>query len=148
MGDVERVLAANEAFYAAFATRDVGVMDGLWSRRAPVACVHPGWQALFGRDAVMESWRDIMSNPNSPPIRCTRPIAHVVGGTAVVICTERFPGAELVATNVFVEEDGAWKLVHHQAGAIARREQRHRPTGVVDGGVRRDDQLGPTRATT
>ena len=89
-------------------------------QRAPVACIHPGWQPLHGRDSVLASWRDIMSSPTSPPIRCSDPVAHMLGAAAVVICTERFPGAELVATNVFVEEDGAWKLVHHQAGGVAR----------------------------
>lgn len=120
MGDVDRVLAANAAFYAAFAARDVAAMAALWAQRAPVTCIHPGWHPLVGRDAVLESWRDILAGPNSPAIRCARPVAHLVGGIAVVVCTERFPGAELVATNVFVEEDGAWRLIHHQAGGVAR----------------------------
>ena len=133
MRDVERVLAANEAFYAAFAARDVAAMESLWAQRTAVACIHPGWQALFGRDAVMESWRDIMSNPNSPPIRCAKPVVHVAGSTALVICAERFPGAELVATNVFVEEDGAWKLVHHQAGGVARPSEEEEDEDEDDG---------------
>lgn len=119
MREVELVLAVNEAFYAAFAARDAGAMDALWARRAPLACIHPGWQPLHGREAVLGSWRDIMSSPNSPPIRCADAVAHVLGAAAVVVCRERFPGAELVATNVFVLEDGAWKLVHHQAGGVA-----------------------------
>ena len=127
MREVERVLAANEAFYTAFAARDVDAMEALWSQQAPVACIHPGWQPLHGRDSVLASWRDIMSSPTSPPIRCCDPVAHMLGAAAVVICTERFPGAELVATNVFVEENGAWKLVHHQAGGVAR------PNGDDDG---------------
>ena len=120
MREVEVVLAANEAFYTAFATRDVDAMEALWAQQARVACIHPGWNALHGREAVLASWRDILSNPNSPPIRCSDAVAQVLGATAVVTCTERFPGAELVATNIFVVEDGAWKLVHHQAGGVAR----------------------------
>jgi ketosteroid isomerase-like protein len=127
MRDVERVLAANEAFYTAFAARDVPSMEACWSERTPVACIHPGWQPMHGREAVLASWRDIMSSPNSPPIRCVHPVVHVLGSAAVVICTERFPGAELVATNLFVDEDGAWKLIHHQAGGVAR------PSGEDDG---------------
>jgi len=127
MRDVERVLTANEAFYTAFAARDVPAMEALWSDRAAVACIHPGWQPLHGREAVLASWRDIMSSPNSPPIRCCEAVAQVFGQTAMVVCTERFPGAELVATNVFVEEDGAWKLIHHQAGGVAR------PSGEDEG---------------
>jgi hypothetical protein len=120
MPDVELVLSTNAVFYVAFATRDLPKMETLWARRAPVSCIHPGWRPLVGREAVLASWRDIMSSPNSPPIVCSNPVAHLVGGTALVICTERFSGAELVATNVFVKEDGAWKLVHHQAGGVAR----------------------------
>jgi ketosteroid isomerase-like protein len=127
MRDVERVLAANEAFYTAFAARDVAAMEAVWAQRTPAACIHPGWQPLHGREAVLASWREIMSSPTSPPIRCCDPVAHVLGATAVVICTERFPGAELVATNVFIEEDGAWKIIHHQAGGVAR------PSGEDEG---------------
>jgi hypothetical protein len=34
-----------------------------------------------------------------------------------VICSEHLEGGTLAATNVFAREGGAWKLVHHQAGA-------------------------------
>ena len=50
MTDEEEALAANAAFYAAFAASDAGRMDAVWARRAPVACVHPGWEVLTGRD--------------------------------------------------------------------------------------------------
>jgi hypothetical protein len=44
----------------------------------------------------------------------------VIGDSAYVVCGESIEGAELVATNVFVREDGTWKLVHHQAGPVHR----------------------------
>ena len=40
--DEHAVLAANAAFYRAFAERDVDAMDALWARSIPVACIHPG----------------------------------------------------------------------------------------------------------
>ena len=58
--DEEEVLRANESFYAAFASRDLGAMDSLWARESPVACLHPGWNLLSGRDEVMRSWRGIL----------------------------------------------------------------------------------------
>ncbi|HEY6335991.1 MAG TPA: nuclear transport factor 2 family protein, partial [Alphaproteobacteria bacterium] len=64
------VLAVNEAFYRAFADRDLTAMDKVWARVVEVACVHPGWAPLYGRDAVMESWAGILSNPSAPDIRC------------------------------------------------------------------------------
>jgi ketosteroid isomerase-like protein len=110
------VLAANEAFYRAFATHDLTAMDRLWARVADIACVHPGWAPLFGRDAVMESWAGILGNPDSPNIRCLHAQATVHGEVATVVCYEAVERGYLVATNLFVREDGAWKLFHHQAG--------------------------------
>ena len=120
MGDEERVLAANAAFYSAFATRDADAMDAVWAAREPVACIHPGWRALRGRDAVLASWRNILGGPGAPPITCAAAAAHVFGDAAFVICIERIPAVELIATNVFVREDGEWKMVHHHASAMAR----------------------------
>jgi hypothetical protein len=112
------ILAANEAFYDAFVREDSAAMDALWARRAPVACIHPGWTALVGRAKVMASWRAIMSN-GAPPIRCAAPRVQLLGDVAYVICDELVGGGRLIATNVFVLEDDAWRLVHHQAGQVA-----------------------------
>jgi ketosteroid isomerase-like protein len=122
------VLEANTAFYAAFAAGDAAAMETLWAREAPVTCVHPGWDALRGREEVMASWRAVLGG-QPPPVTCTGASAHVLGETAFVICQERLPGARLVATNVFVREAGAWRLVHHQAGALARAPREAPPPG-------------------
>lgn len=120
MTDVERaVLAANTTFYDAFTRRDVGAMDAVWSARSPVACIHPGWSALLGRDPVMASWRAILEGPGAPAIHCADAVAHVLGDSAFVTCFEHVPGGQLVATNVFVREGGSWRMVHHQAGPVA-----------------------------
>jgi ketosteroid isomerase-like protein len=112
------ILAANEAFYDAFRREDPTAMDELWARQAPVACIHPGWDALLGRDRVMASWRAIMEN-GAPVIRCVAPRVQRLGDVALVICEEHVGDGRLIATNVFVHEDGHWRLVHHQAGPIA-----------------------------
>src|SRR5690348_3483190 len=70
------ILLANDAFYAAFADRDDEAMDALWARGALVACVHPGWPPLVGRDAVMASWRGILRGPGAPTIACTDATCH------------------------------------------------------------------------
>jgi ketosteroid isomerase-like protein len=113
------VLEANAAFYAAFEQRDSEAMDALWAREAPVVCLHPGWEPLFGREAVVGSWRRILLEGGAPPeIRCERPSAHVAGETAWVVCAEVVPGGELAATNLFVREKGAWRMVHHHASPL------------------------------
>ena len=40
---------------------------------------------------------------------------------------ETMEGARLVATNVFVREDGAWRMVHHQSTPIAPGQARPLP---------------------
>ena len=116
--DEEAVLAANAAFYRAFATRDVAAMEALWARETPVACIHPGWQVLNGRENVMASWRGILAGV-PPAIECAQAIARVAGSAAFVVCTEILEAGELVATNLFVREAGDWKMAHHHAGPVA-----------------------------
>lgn len=117
--DEVEVLAQNRAFYAAFRQRDFDSMDGLWAQRAKVACVHPGWQPIRGREQVMASWRAILGQSSVPQIRCEDASAHVLGDTAFVLCEEVLGEGRLVATNVFIREEDDWRLVHHQAGPMA-----------------------------
>ena len=42
--------------------------------------------------------------------------AFVLGEAGYVTCFEAFPEGFLIATNLFVREEGEWRLVHHQAG--------------------------------
>ncbi|NBB82571.1 MAG: DUF4440 domain-containing protein [Alphaproteobacteria bacterium] len=116
MSDDQTLLFANAAFYAAFADGDANLMGRVWSATRPVACIHPGWETLTGREAVMASWRAILQNP--PPIEVLNPQPVVIapGAAGLVLCNERVGGSLLAATNVFVHEGGGWKLVHHQAG--------------------------------
>lgn len=116
MSERDAVLFANEAFYAAFARRDVAAMDEAWVRGAAVSCIHPGWDALYGRDEVMSSWRAILGGTATPEIRCHAPRVFLYGGLATVICFEEIGGTYLIATNLFLHEGGLWKMVHHQAG--------------------------------
>lgn len=116
MSDIQTVLFANDAFYAAFAGRDPDAMDALWAANAPVTCLHPGWPPLTGRDAVLKSWRAILTAPSAPDVECRAPEAFVTGDAARVICFEVIGDTALIATNLFVRENGGWHLVHHQSG--------------------------------
>ncbi|MBV8776407.1 MAG: nuclear transport factor 2 family protein [Alphaproteobacteria bacterium] len=128
MTDSDAVLAANLQFYRAFTMRDADAMDALWARHAPVACVHPGWPPLTERDAVIESWRNILSGPQSPRIACYDERVFLYGDTALVICEEELDGGTLIASNWFVRENGGWRMAHHQAGQlVAPRRAARRP---------------------
>jgi ketosteroid isomerase-like protein len=114
------VLAANTRFYAAFAARDAEAMDTAWAREAAVTCVHPGWPPIRGRAEVMASWRSIFEHDEGPAPSCEAPTTSVHGTSATVLCRERLGNVVLVATNVFVHEDGTWRMLHHHASALAR----------------------------
>jgi hypothetical protein len=114
------VLDANSAFYRAFARRDLAAMERLWATGRAVTCIHPGWDVLRGREAVMASWRSLLAG-DAPDIACSAASAQVDGDLAWVVCRERIPGAPaVVATNLFVRERGAWRLCLHQAGLVAQ----------------------------
>ena|SRR5690348_12458381 len=117
LNDADAVLAANLKFYSAFLAGDYPGMDAIWARRSAVACLHPGWAAIEGREAVMESWRHVLGDPDCR-IQCHDERVHLYGDVAIVVCEEEFSGALLAATNVFIREDGAWRMINHQASAI------------------------------
>jgi SnoaL-like protein len=119
MSDHQALLFVNEAFYRAFADRDAGLMESLWSETAPLTCIHPGWGLLEGHDDVLEGWSAIISNPESPNIACRSPTAHLYGDTGIVVCFEQIDDQFLIATNIFVREGRLWKMVHHQSGPTA-----------------------------
>ncbi|WP_437376650.1 nuclear transport factor 2 family protein [Inquilinus limosus] len=107
-------LAANQVFYAALARGDAAAMAALWSRRQPIACIHPGWPVLAGREAVMKSWETILRDPPRITAEAVRVLDY--GDTAVVLCIEKIGDNRLAATNLFHREPEGWRLVHHQAG--------------------------------
>ena len=121
------VLEANAAFYRAFEARQSAAMARVWAEHHPVACIHPGWDVLAGRDQVLASWRSILESENAPDISCSLAEAHVLGDVAFVTCHEVLPGGRLAATNVFAREGRAWRMVHHQATPIAPGQARPLP---------------------
>ncbi len=60
MSDELDVLGVNEAFYDAFSRRDIEALDRLWAAEGPLACIHPGWDAIRGSAAVVASFLAIL----------------------------------------------------------------------------------------
>ena len=115
--EIAAALEANEAFYRALVSGEYRAMDRVWASAEAVVCTHPGAASLHGRTAVMQSWRAILSQPPVMEIREAR--AVVIRGVAFVTCREQVGDVALSATNVFVWEDGQWRMAHHQAGHLA-----------------------------
>ncbi len=114
------IATANEALYVAFRAGDFAAIAGMWAERLPVVCIHPGWDALLDRPAVLDSWRAILASGGTD-IRCVNPRILLDGDRAWVVCEEHLPQGVLIATNVFQKEAGSWRLVFHQAGPLQQR---------------------------
>lgn len=127
--DVRAALAAHARFYSVFAAGDHAGMEALWSTTTPALCIHPGTPAIHGRARVMSSWQGVLERP--PAVRASDAQVAIIRGVAFVTCLEHIGEVTLAATNVFVWEDGAWRLVHHQAGPIRNESGGHGPPGPL-----------------
>ncbi len=122
--DEEDLLAANAAYYRAFAARDITAMEKIWAEEG-VTCLHPGWPvALIGRAPVIGSYRDIFRNPSQEAVSAEEEQVLLDGFDGRVFCVEKVGGGLLLATNWFRFIDATWRLLHHQASPIAAPPQK------------------------
>ncbi|MCS5657775.1 MAG: nuclear transport factor 2 family protein [Dehalococcoidia bacterium] len=123
--EVEKVKAANQRFYEAFGALDIGQMEALWDTSADAMCVHPGWDALVGWDAIRASWVGIFDNTMLMHFNIRYVNVAVRGDTAWVTCAEhissvlqgRASNFGILATNIFVRTPHGWKLSAHHASS-------------------------------
>ncbi len=114
----EAVLAANDSFYLAFNQRDFEAMTMLWAKSVQVTCIHPGWSIRTGWDEVMATWRGILRNPAQARIVSGGASVQIFGTIANVICRELVGHTPMLATNIFLREDGDWRLMHHHSSPV------------------------------
>jgi len=120
MTDRDAILAANAAYYDAFGEGNFTAMSRLWADD-DVSCIHPGWLVLIGRQPILESYKNILRNPNRERLDHRNHTVIISENEGRVFCVEVVDGAgfALAATNWFRQVDGAWRMVHHQASPIA-----------------------------
>jgi ketosteroid isomerase-like protein len=118
MSDDEDILAANAAYYRAFTDGDFAAMSRIWADDN-VSCIHPGWPVIIGRQEILESYSEILRNPDQERIDPRNETVLAAGDDARVICVEFVGGAALAATNLFRRTGGVWRMTHHQASPIA-----------------------------
>src|ERR1039457_5189416 len=87
MSDEAAILAANAAYYRAFTSADFAAMSRLWADDN-VSCIHPGWPVLLGRQAILESYREILRNPDQERIDPRNETVMATGDEARVFCVE------------------------------------------------------------
>lgn len=120
--------AAEAAFYFAFAACDLAAMNEVWASSG-VVCIHPGSDAIIGREAVMQSWSDILLNAELPALH-TEVISRTVRGDLAVHVVEEsiapLGGSQdmvsiVLATNVYCREENGWRILEHHASAPRMR---------------------------
>ena len=123
--EVEAVKAANLRFYQAFGSLDIEEMEQVWETSARATCIHPGWRLLTGWRDIRASWEGIFYNTTLMHFNITDAQVVVQGDSAWVYCVENISSVldgrannfGVQATNVFVRNEGRWRMVHHHASA-------------------------------
>jgi uncharacterized protein (TIGR02246 family) len=124
--DQQAVIEANAAFYAALNDGDLDAMSDVWFPADWSECVHPGWTALRGWEAVRESWRLIFEGSSRVAVSASDVRVRIIGDVAWVSCVERIATTDAdqihtsmaQATNLFVRHDGRWRMVVHHASIV------------------------------
>ena len=117
---IEMYEFANEAFYLAFETKDLKAMSHIWCEQGDPVCLHPGWPTLIGREAILESWRGILTNPHQSQVSFFDARVSLINDeSAAVVCYEKTDDQIMVATNVFRVEGCRPRMYIHQAGFCA-----------------------------
>ena len=124
--DVEAVRAANLAFYEAFSSLEIEGMASVWEQSERAICVHPGWRALSGWDAIRESWENIFNNTALMHFNITGVKVAVQGDVAWVSCVENITTLlegktmdfAIQTTNVFARTEEGWRILHHHGSQL------------------------------
>jgi ketosteroid isomerase-like protein len=109
------------AFYGAFRSGDLELMDSVWVARGRIVCIHPGRPPLAGREAVMRSWTEIFSATGGVHIRFDCHDRVQAGSLAVhlgleIVGPQTEEPALVTVTNVYELTAGGWRMrVHHTA---------------------------------
>ena len=116
------VRRAQVEFYDAFSNQDIELMDKVWSddnnEETSVRCVHPGMEAISGKDAIMKSWSRVFQG-GAFDIEPDRVKIEICGKTAMCSCIEQTPnGGKLEALNIYQREGGKWRMTLHIASPI------------------------------
>lgn len=128
---------AEKAFYLAFVRRDISLMQKVWANTLMTYCLHPGNQPLVGTEAILHSWQQIFSDPQTTELKIEHlnlandkkiAIHRVTEHLTMHINNERKQQATIYAMNVFQCINDQWYMIsHHSAPA----PQVVKPQGVT-----------------
>lgn len=127
--DKQAVLEANQAFYTAFAARELKSMNlVVWWQGTTSVCIHPGGQILQGWEQIQASWSMIFRHTDLLEIdfevlkvEIDQSVAYLVVQEMVLQSSQgRRVKAPSIATNIFQKMAKKWYLVHHHGSPIMR----------------------------
>ncbi len=134
MDDRTAVLAANSRFYRAFERRDQTAMAACWSGTPGDACIHPGWEPVYGSEAVMESWANIFATGLPMRFLVADVVVQLLGDVARVHNVEHISIAgdgetlgRVAVTHLFIRRPEGWRLVLHHGSPIASEAESAEP---------------------
>lgn len=112
---------AEDAFYDAFEAGDLDAIMSVWAE-GEIICIHPMGPALFGREAVAESWNAIFASTRAaqPDITIHHRHWREEGALAIHLCEVdvRFPNSPpnlppSLVTHIYRQEEAGWQLIHY-----------------------------------
>jgi len=120
---------AEQAFYEAFQRADLDALMAVWAEDEDVFCVHPGAPRLTGLDKIRESFRQIFQSGVNMRFQL-RGVQQLRGGLLAVhsvyeyitVVGEHRPANAVVATNVYANVGGGWRMVAHHGSAVPDAE--------------------------
>jgi len=110
--------AAEMAFYQAFEQGDQDLMTAVWADDPDILCVHPGGERLQGREAVLESWGEILAAMRGVVIRATDIVVLGQGTVQIRHVREQLyvdgqRRGVILATNAYRQFSHGWLMVLH-----------------------------------
>jgi ketosteroid isomerase-like protein len=126
MSAEDEVRKASQQFYAALnkmGNGDASSLQDVWSHRADVTSMHPIGGREVGWDAVRTSFGQVAAQARDARIELKDQLVRTDGDVAWELGVERgtfvLGGQSLTlehrVTNVYRQEAGEWKIVHHHA---------------------------------
>ncbi len=123
---IKEVEKAHENFYEALNKADIRLMESIWLGDRKTKCIHPGWPAIKGWEAIKASWMSIFESGELASVETSDVLIDVGEKAAWVNCIERlnhFVDGRIVvtlaqATNIFEKTDEGWRMALHHASPV------------------------------
>lgn len=112
---------AEMAFYRAFETNDLDAMMAVWDDTDDIVCIHPMGPAMNGRNAVFDSWREILSGGVAMRFSLEKVQTFAADNLSIHLLNEHIDVASgnrvapMTATNIFRLSAHGWHMVSHHA---------------------------------